>query len=294
MEYASFAIEPVSTEQRAPLYAQIRAQIEAALRDGQIRPGQLLLPERELASAFDVSRLTLRQALAGLESAGVLTRVAGVGTFISQAQLRLDDLISFSENMRQQGRRPSSMLVRQGIIDAVSGINQKLRIPPAAQLVRVSRVRLVDDNPVMVETSYFSAEQFADLATLDVTDSLYRILRDRYRVTVHRVQEVLNATLVREDESELLTSRIGAPAFYRELTAYDSQGKPVEFSTGVVRGDMASYSLTLTEGESANRDFSMGLKPVSTSRIPSAPTSATNPPRAAVGRSTDQNEGGTT
>jgi len=137
------APEPASQRQAAK-HEWLR---ERLLQDiAGLHPRSPLPTERELASTYEVSRATVRQALAALEQSGTVYRVQGAGTFVAGPHVSKSlSLTSFSEDMRLRGLRPSSLVLAADEVPADAAIAGDLQIPVAASVVRLVRVRLADE-----------------------------------------------------------------------------------------------------------------------------------------------------
>ena len=207
-------------------YAQIIAEIEQAIGDGALAPGDRLPSERELAAAHGVSRMTVRQALQALESRGVLRRSIGRsgGSFVARPKLERDlgTFSGLSEQLRCQGVAAGARVVSAREIDGV---------------VEIVRVRLADGEPFALERSSFPADRFRSLLELDLTGSLYDLLDERFDAAPVRAVERIEPVLADEDEAEALGLPVGAPLMLVDRTAYDDGGLVVETARDVFRGD---------------------------------------------------------
>src|SRR3981081_3579066 len=118
--------------QREPKYWVLKRHLLDLLRS--LSPGSPMPTERSLAADFDVSRTTVRQALAELTVEGRLLRVQGKGTFVAEPKVaqRLQ-LSSYTEDMRAQGRQPTSRLLEAGEIPAEGELAGWLGTPPGSK-----------------------------------------------------------------------------------------------------------------------------------------------------------------
>jgi GntR family transcriptional regulator len=207
-------------------YAQIAAEIEAAIAGGDLEPGDRLPPERELAVTHGVSRMTVRQALQTLETRGLLRRVIGRsgGSFVAQPKLERDlgAFSGLSEQLRRQGVAAGARVVSAGV---------------TGHDVEIVRVRLADGEPLALERSRFPAERFGGLLELDLTGSLYELLGEHFDAAPVRSVERIEPVLAGDDEAAELAVAPGAPLMLVHRTAYDAAGLVVEVARDVFRGD---------------------------------------------------------
>lgn len=203
-------------------YAAIIAELEQAIADGELAPGDRLPAERALAEAHGVSRMTIRRALESLESRGLLRRSIGRngGSFVAQPKLERD-LGTFSGLSEQ--------LARQGVAAGARVLSARA----TEDGIEIVRVRLADGEPFALERSTFPA-RFRYLLERDLTGSLYELLGDDAPV---RAVERIEPVLAGDEEAAALRVRPGAPLMLVDRLAYDDAGELVETARDVFRGD---------------------------------------------------------
>jgi GntR family transcriptional regulator len=174
-----------------------------------------------------------------------LERRHGVGTFVRQPTIAsiAESKLSFTEQMLAIGRRPGSRLVRHGIVPATAKIALALRLQEGELLFEITRVRLADEIPILLETSCLSRERFPSLATREwsVNDSLYRILSEEYQVTITGLDHTLKPVLLTETEASYLHAKAGTPALLSEIVAFTRDGMPVEYAWSFSNGDQSEF-----------------------------------------------------
>ena len=197
-----------------PLYHQIKQNFRELIENDILKEGDLIPSERELAEAYGVNRLTVRQALNDLVSEGVLRRQRGIGTFVAQPKLTqsLGRVLGFSERVKEAGRAPSSQVVSSEIVPAPLAIARKLEVPPKSRLFKMVRLRCSDDEPVMLETCYLPLDRFNDLDEVDFSrESLYRVLAERYSCIITEAEETLEPVIMTDYEVQMLKAIAGTP-----------------------------------------------------------------------------------
>src|SRR5438067_1616320 len=124
-----------------PAYRRIQGAILKRIEAGQLKTGDAVDSERELAKIHKVSLMTARHALAALEREGMVERRRGSGTFVAPPKIHFNKLMSFTEQMASRGLAPSSKIIALKIIDDEDAIATRLNLPAASRLVKVERLR---------------------------------------------------------------------------------------------------------------------------------------------------------
>lgn len=231
---------------RTPLYEQLAHEVTQLIRGGALAPGAVLPREPELAERLGVSRQTVNQALTGLARRGLVTRRRGVGTFVAEPYVEqpLGGLYSFLRTLTAQGRLPGSRMLGYRI--TVDGqASPLLTGRPAGLVFELSRLRLVDEAPFVVEMIYLPAV-CGERLPLDrlASEPLYDLLRDACDIRVTHADETLRPVTLDQAEAALLGLTVGEPAFLVERTGYAGT-QAVELRTSVIRGDRYRFRVRL-------------------------------------------------
>jgi GntR family transcriptional regulator len=227
-----------------PLHHQVYLHLRDSLDAAELKPGDRLPSERELASRYGCSVITIRRALDELAREQRIKRTRGRGTFVLTPRLDRDiaGTLSFSEEMRLRGLAPETRLVAAWAETAGEAAATALEIPLEAPIVTITRLRLADGVPLLLEEASLPSNRFPGLLKEDLEhQSLYDILANRYGARVVRAREALEPVLLRAREARLLGLPPGRPALLVEGIAYVANGTPVEFSRSHVRGDRTRY-----------------------------------------------------
>jgi GntR family transcriptional regulator len=222
-------------------HAQIEDWLADAIAAGQLRPGDRLPTEHDLAAWLGVSRMTLRHALGELSQRGLVTKAVGRngGTFVAEAKLEQDltTLAGFSEQLRRHGKVAGARVLAAGQIPASPAAAAALGLAEGDPVHEVRRIRLADGRPMVIEHSLFPAKLFPDLLDCRLDGSLYELLEERYGQRPHRARELLEPVVAGVREAEALEVDEGAPLMLVERTAYSKAGQPLEFARDLFRGD---------------------------------------------------------
>ena len=194
--------------------ADLVKQHLVAVIDRGLAAHEKLPTERELADEFDISRLTVRRALDQLENDGVVYRVQGAGTFVSEQRITKSfELTSFSEDMRARGFTPGSLSVTSEVIPAGARIGYVLNLSPADPVVHLQRVRTANDSPMCLEHSYLPESLVPNLAARLGDGSLYDVLERQFELRVERADQMIKVTVLEPSVAALLEAPAFSPAF---------------------------------------------------------------------------------
>lgn len=230
---------------RATKREQLQRNLLALVQ--QAGEGVRLPPERELAAQMGVARQTLRRALDELEGEGLLARRQGAGTFVNpQGWVKPLVLRSFSEDMRSRGLVPSSSLLGTGLQRADAKVALKLKVAPGTAVFEVRRLRLASGEPMAIEWACLPQHRLPgfDPAAL-ATQSLYEVLEREYGIQIRNAAQEIGATVVTEQEAELLDVAPFSPALLVERQVLALDGEPIEYGKTLYRADRYRFEVNV-------------------------------------------------
>ena len=230
-----------------PLYLQLQHGIRRAIEKKSLKPADALPPERDLAEQFAVSRITVRKAIDGLVSEGFLTRKQGSGTYVSnRVEKHFSKLTSFTEDMIARGRKPTSTWLGRSHGTVTPEEALTMGLSPGTPVYRLQRLRFADAAPMALE--HCTVPAFCLQSADAVASSLYAALEDAgYRPT--RALQRLRAVLFNREQAELLGAREYDAGLLVERRGFLSDGRAVEFSSSLYRGDTYDFIAELSSGE---------------------------------------------
>ncbi len=234
-----------------PRYYQLANILREQITNGQIDAHQPIPSERQLERLYSVSRPTIRQAIDLLVRQGFLYRQHGRGTFVSPQKLQkgISELTSFSEDMKQRGLTPGQRILEIGLVLPPDKVRQQLELPADCwQVLRIERLRLGDDIPMGLQTSYYNLPdgQTITREELEQVGSIYRMLQEKFHLIPTEADETLEVTLATPREASLLQIEAGSPLLLSERTTYSQTRRVIEFVKILYRGDRYRYFAKLT------------------------------------------------
>lgn len=227
----------MSAEPRTvPKYYLLKEQIRALAREQA--PGELIPTERALAEQHATSRTTVRQAIGELVAEGVLGRAQGRGTFVAPPRLTyVRQLTSFTDDAAAQGLVSSSEVLDVSRTAADEDAATHLRVPVGADLARVERIRLINDEPLAHEVALLSGPLPHLAEDLRRTGSLYTALRENHGIDIVEAEDTVETTLAGPEDVRLLGIEMGAPLLLIHRLGFTTEDSPVEWTRSVFRGD---------------------------------------------------------
>jgi GntR family transcriptional regulator len=232
-----------------PYYVQLKEALREQIENGAWVPGDRLPGEPELCRNFDVSRIVVRQALKELTYEGLIVRHKGRGTFVAEpkiAESLVQKLTGFYQDMADRGHTPVSKVLAQAVVPAGQKVASQLQVPAGKPLIEITRLRFVDDEPIVLVTTYLPEALCPDLLHADLShQSLYSFLERECGLTIVRGRRVIEAVPASEYEATLLELETGAPLIMLESVSYLEDGTPVEYYHALHRGDRSRFEVEL-------------------------------------------------
>jgi GntR family transcriptional regulator len=233
-----------------PKYSQLASILRQKIDDGEWEPRSPIPSERQLEVIYNISRTTIREAIDSLVRQGFLYREHGRGTFVSPQKLQkgLMELTSFSEDLIKRGMIPGQIIRGMDWVVPTASILQKLELSPESRVLRIERIRLGDNIPVGLQTSFLALkeDQMISLEEMQQSGSLYQILQEKFGIIPSEADETLEVTLATPEEADLLEIPNGAPLLLNERLLFAQNRTPVEFVKILYRGDRYQYYVRLT------------------------------------------------
>lgn len=250
-------------------YQKIENWLREMCRAGS--PGDLLPSEAEIAERFQVSRMTVRQAIANLEYDGLVDRIRGSGTYIANRPMHRREgvLLSFTEDMHLRGLAPSSRVLSAGPAHATKSDAEALGIDEGDPVVRVSRIRLANATPVALERVTLPITLSAVLEHDLQDESLHMILRNLGRGPAGAWSWV-TARLAKSSESRELDIAPRSALLVERRVVLDRDDVPVEHSETAYVASRYVIDLGLQAAGLSARSRAQSAAPTAPAKTPKA------------------------
>jgi GntR family transcriptional regulator len=229
-----------------PLYTQIKDMLRERILDGTYQPHQQMPSESDMIASFNVSRITVRQALNDLQNEGLIFKIHGKGTFVAKPKAFQDlgKLQGFGEAMRQMGYETFSRVVALKSVAASLQVAEKLGLTPRTRVTELKRLRFLNREPISLDVSYLPlaiGERLAkeDLAVRDV----FLILENDYGLSLGHADLQIGSALADESLAQQLRVEEGSPVLCIERLTHTADGKPIDYEHLYYRGDAFQYKV---------------------------------------------------
>ena len=237
-----------------PRYLQVAARLWNDISALGVRTGDRLPSERSLATRYGVSRETLRAALAELAGRGLLDSAAARGWFVTDGGRGVvpaggRTVEGFADYALKHGLATRSRVLESGTRPATVSEAETLHIGPGAALFEMRRLRFLDGLVVVLEHNRVPLALCPVLADTDFTAaSLYATLRSADPAQLPRVADYsVQARQPEAQERDLLEIEDGTPVLVAEQLAFNQDGRPLELTMQVYRGDRYRFRASITD-----------------------------------------------
>ena len=236
----------INRNDKRPIYYQLLEILRSKI-ENEMTPNDKMLSERGICEQYGVSRTTVRLAMAELEHMGYIYKRHGKGTFVAalnKNSQNLMDSYSFTDHMKEQGKNPSTKVLSFETLESTNYFAENLGISPGEKMIKITRLRLADELPMMLERTYLPMKSFSGLTEDMVTKKpLYEIFRENYSEIIKVADEEFSAGLLSDREAQLLEVPVDSACLKLLRTTYNNDNRVIEFTLSVARSDKFVYKV---------------------------------------------------
>jgi GntR family transcriptional regulator len=249
-------MDAIDTSKTHRLYLLLKEQIVS----GSLTTGQRLPSEPDLAIAHQLSRVTVRRALDGLERDRLIRRQPGAGTFVlgvDPHKAVVADLSNMLAHLVAMGRATRVSLLEFGYAVPQASIAEALLMAPGERAQHSTRVRYLEDVPFSHLITHVPERIGITYTEEDLATTPLLALLERSGVVAGRAMQTISATLAGPQMAELLRVEIGSPLLSLTRVVFDNDGRGVEHLCALYRPDVHRFEMELTRtGRGADRRWS--------------------------------------
>ena len=216
------------------LYQQLIDEIKEKIYDGTLSEGDRLMTEVELSKEYDISRITVRKAIEILVDEGILVKKQGIGTFVAQKKLtrNMDVFMGFTKSCELDGKKPGTRLLSAELVRPEGSDSTKLQLSSGEKIIRIRRVRLTDDIPVIIEENHFP-QRYAYLLGENLEESLYKKLEE-HGTTMAGGNRKISICSATAEEAQILGVSEGDALLFMQDLCISSEGEPVHTCKSII------------------------------------------------------------
>lgn len=231
-----------------PVYYQLAKLLEYKIRLGEVRAGEKLPPENELAEKYNISRMTVRRAIAELVTKGIVSPEKGRGTFVNAPNVQNStfELTDFISDMHKRGLNPSFKLIEAKILKADQDIANKLKVPTGTRHIFFRSILSANDEPLVYDLKSLPYNKQTPILENLYDPSLQNMITNNADFQMTKSLNTLKVAMLTHDEALILNVPANLPAFQLEKVIYDQHDKPIGYGKSLYRGDR--YQITSRGG----------------------------------------------
>ena len=234
-----------------PAYYQIKQTIKNWILNKEFNAGEKIPSENELAEKFNVSRLTVRQAISQLVQEGFLTSKRGEGTFVTQNEHLIGsfslEFTGFMDDLFYQISKSKTKSVKITRVPVPKMIKEKLELNKnGEEVIQIKRVRFLHDKPFNYTINYLPVAIGRRITEKDLfRKPLLQIMEENLGIQFTEAFQTIEASFADQEVSEQLGIVSGSPILFVERIMYTQKRKPVEVVQSSYRGDLYKYIVRL-------------------------------------------------
>lgn len=228
-----------------PMYRQIAEALREKINEGELKPGDALPTESSLQEAFNVSRVTVRQALKLLTEEHIVESIQGSGTYVKEERVNYDiyQLTGFYEKLADRNVDTHSEVSIFEVLKADAKLAEKLNLSHDDKVWHVKRVRFIKQKPVNLEETWMPLAMFPDLTWEVMENSKYHYVEQIKKLVIDRSEQELVPIMPSEEAIAALSLDPAKPILEKVSRGFLKDGRVFEYSRNVFNTD--DYKFTL-------------------------------------------------
>ncbi|GAM54095.1 transcriptional regulator of succinyl CoA synthetase operon [Vibrio ishigakensis] len=226
-----------------PRYLQIADILIERISSGELPAGSMLPTEGELQQEFDVSRVTIRKAMQKLVEKDLLFRQRGSGTYVKapKAQHNALQLSGFVEEVSAQGKTPSSKIITFELIECDELVAEKLELDLGEEVYSIRRLRLIDDEPEVLEHTFLPVALFPDLSISAMRSSKYDYIEKTKGLQIKLSRQSIKPQILDIATANELNIEVSQPVIRVDSVGELASGEVFEYTIHYFRVNQYSF-----------------------------------------------------
>ncbi|MCL5071919.1 MAG: GntR family transcriptional regulator [Actinobacteria bacterium] len=244
-------------------YYQIQKDIKTRIEKGEWKPNEFIPPENELSKLYDVSRVTIRQALKNLAREKILITIKGKGSKVAEPKILFSEplyrAIGHYDELVNKNFKVENKIIDFRHCKPTKSIEKELNINKNDKILYFSRLRNINDKPSFLSFSYLPFNKFKDLQKEDLEKgSFFEILKTKYKIRFGKLKRTIESAILEKEYANYFNLRVGFPIFIWEEWLSDENNSIVEYSITRARSDIIKIEFTVSTNKEI--DLETGIK----------------------------------
>ncbi len=229
-------------------YEEIITILRNRIKNEYYPAGSLLPKQTDLAKEFTVSRMTIQKALDLLAQEGLISSKKGVGTtvlqhsFLKKGTSFVSEYPGLSAEMENSDHKIKSVVIDFEVGFPNETIQDKLLLLPEEPIYKIVRLRMVDDEPFVLEYTYMPIKSVPNLTKKILENSIYHYLKNDLKIQITGAYRTIRADKSTPTDRKYLNCTEDDPILELRQIAYQKGGDPIEYSCTRNRFDIREYS----------------------------------------------------
>lgn len=216
-----------------PLYMMIANELIKSIENGEYKKNEKLPTESKLCKIYNVSRITIRQALHVLVQKQYIEKIQGSGTYVIYSKTsvligRSSKIISFSDEMRMKNIIPSAKIVDFRLVKSDKQLSEELNTELGTNLIYYERILLGDDFPYCFEKGYLPVSLFSDITIKNLEKSKIEYIEKEKNIEIGYSHQVVRALMPDQKLHDLLKVKLNTPLIEITHVTYTPDDIPIE------------------------------------------------------------------
>lgn len=233
-----------------PYYYQIENILAESIENNEFKVNDFLPSERELCVKFNVSKITIRKALSNLEFKGMIKKVKGKGSIVSNKKIEgriLNKLIGTFNDLVEMGFDVNNEILSKNIAKPSEEVRNKLGLETDEDILIFERLRFINGESYQYSKSHIPDKLIPNFdLNLITSRSLYEVLKKEYGFKINRITRIVEASIASAFDAKIFRIKEGYPILAFQNIAYLDGDKPMEFSYNRIRGDLSKFQIDIS------------------------------------------------
>jgi DNA-binding GntR family transcriptional regulator len=237
----------IDKDSPVPIYHQVATSIRERIMKNEWKEDEKIPSEAILTKEYDISRVTLRQALNVLDMEGIIKKIQGKGVFVKyNPKPFVHDFslpTAMSSKLEQSGHNLNPVLLTSTRCGPISHVNELLKVSELENLVYIKRLFLFNNKPIGLNRSWLAESMVPDITEKPLlSNSLSKTLAQNYNLTPASLENSLQSIIPNAADLKLLNVQYTVPATLLKSVSYLNDRTPLEYSETIWLGESVKFT----------------------------------------------------